>query len=948
MKKFFFLKWNRFLKILGIIAIVLFALIPAYRLASVALNVGENNLSNDYLAFSKTIIPIMNNGFSVIDLGQTCFRGQCEPLTMYLIAFMAKISYWNVRLEITFSIIVALATALLIYFLVAGITFHPKKLWALIFISAFSFSFTLISTYTFGQASVYTTTAFFGLCVGLFGIKFLANTYKGVALLILGGWISVWSYGAGLLSIPILFVGLIAGFRKRNFYFIWIASLLIIAIPYFQASLLNQANSTTKIELISLLRVDWVVQLVGLFFSNGFGLSPFSTQEIIFKSDPMLFGYFGISLLVLGAVLVLRFYGIKNIYLFFPEMGLLMFGLGTAWIISVIRAGIVPWYVSNVVPFWIGLAGIYFSLIVSKAPTQFFIPRFVKILAIAFFVLVMVLFIHSNIQYEDKIFHIISRAPASVSCLRDYQIAPTFCEPYLYQWEPGQPESIFTLGAALKKYELSVFAPSQEWSLQGDYPFNSVHIYTSAKGENPYWIDDGGNISSWNDYHRLNLALPATSSIEWELDVPTNLIDGKFSTQAAINPFGKTAITDQTKVSLDIVISPAENSGGETQKYSLPLDGNHAGWIPIEFPINSYKGKKIRVSIMSVTMAGETSAVIVLKYPKIDLDLQGTLSNSSNTYSPENVVDVKNQSNLIQLFPINSNKGIDISQISYINLSLDPVNKTLTNEKNRVGGFSFQNKGNFCISNDTYFYMTITADKNSGSSPSRYYSDIAFSYITSDGESVNSQVVLPMLRDGDTHTYTYPLKLLRNPSYITGLEIAPMANHEEIGYNIHNIGFYNDGISTSKCIGSPMVDILPKEPAIQIIKKDIVSQTFIAECNGLSQVQLLFGTYLKKNSHPVIVTISEINNGLSNLIFKDTIPPDTLNDNSWYRVNFPEVDNSKNMSFQIDISSPDSRNGDAVTVWQSDKDVYPLGSEYVNGKPVSKDVSFRYVCTITP
>jgi hypothetical protein len=623
---------------------------------------------------------------------------------------------------------------------------------------------------------------------------------------------------------------------------------------------------------------------------------------------------------------------------------LVSYGLGTAWIISAIRAGIVPWYVGGVAPFWIGLAGIYYALIQSKAGAGVSTPASVKVLAIGFFAMITVLFIHSNLRYEDKVFHIQSRAPVSVSCLRNYRTAPTYCEQYLYQWEPGHPEDIFALGAALEEDQLSVFAPSQEWSLQGDYLFDSVRILPSGQGEKPYWIDDAGKAASWKDYHRLNLALPASSAIEWELAVPGNLSHTVFSTEVAIDPFGRIGSAARPKAALDISVSPAENDQGEVVRSALSLDASQTGWTAVEIPLDAYRGQDVTVSIVSRAISGEVPAVVVLRYPRVDLDLKGGLTGSPDSYDPENTADMDGQLNVVHLFPLDPTGGIAESQVSYTNLSLDPTGRSLTSEGNTVGQIAFRNRGNFCISEDSYFYVSISADESASGPTRRYYANLDFAYVTAEGHSTTSQVNLPMLRDGKARTYTYPMKLLADLSGLSMLRITPMANHPEIGYTIHDAGFYTNGTVPDQCAEVRLFDAPQKEPAGEIVGQYTISQTFVAECDGLSQVQLLFGTYFKTNAHPIVVRIAEINDDGRKLVFRETIRPGVLDDNSWHTTRFPSVESSRGKNYRIEIASPKSVQGDAVTVWQVNADVYPLGTEYINDMPIAKDLAFGYVC----
>jgi hypothetical protein len=929
--------------VIGIIFIIALSLIPVYRMSSIALTVGENNLSNDYITFSKTIIPIVNNQFTLKDWSQTCYRGGCEPLTLYVIALIAKLSHWNVFTEIGFSIGISIFSVFLLYHILADRKYNLQRLWLLVIISGLLFSFTCISTYTFGQAAVYTTLGLFGLCIGLYGLKFYANTYKGLIFIIIGGWISAWSYGAGILSIFILFIGLLLWFRKKVFYLLWVISSIVIGFPYIYSMFLNQPNSAGNNQIISLFRFSWVIQLIGTYFSNGFGLLPFSTNEVLFSSNPLLFGYSGIIFLIIGLFFMIRFYGIRNIKNYYPEIGLILFGIGTAWITSVIRIAITPWYVMSMAPFWIGLVGIYYSMFIEKNNFRLKIPILIKIVSIIFFSVIVILYVHSNIQYEDKIFHIKSRAPVSVSCLRNYKTAPTFCEPYLFQWTPGNPAYMFDLGSILENNQLSVFAPHQEMSLQGDYLFNSVKIHSSHQGTNPYWVDNSGNYTQWSDYHHLNLALPVYSSIDWIIDVPKELVNGKFSTQIAMDPFQKGKGDIKHNTILKIKISTSDGHLVEIQSYLLSAQDVHANWIPVEFPITSYRGKKLIISITQESVGG-VGQTIYLRYPKISIEIAKKQAEITYIYQPENIININKQPYIYNLLPISSRPDIGINQLSYNNLLNNISTNTLSNIKDKTGEIVFQKNGNDCISIDSNLYITVTSNVSPSLMAGYNFSLINISYIGNDGENYDDQEILPMLKDGKKHTYSYPLKIINNLSYLTRVKLIPNPNDPEIEFEISNMGFYSEKKYSGNCVQQPLIDIPPKEPAGEIIKDIEVSQTFIPSCDGLSAVQLYFGTYYKKNSYPVIVKISDMDKDVTNMIIDDVIPPQSINDNSWFTVDFPKIEKSKDKTYRIDITSPLSKPGNAVTIWQSDKDVYPFGTEFINNKPIEKDITFRYRC----
>ena len=60
--------------------------------------------------------------------------------------------------------------------------------------------------------------------------------------------------------------------------------------------------------------------------------------------------------------------------------------------------------------------------------------------------------------------------------------------------------------------------------------------------------------------------------------------------------------------------------------------------------------------------------------------------------------------------------------------------------------------------------------------------------------------------------------------------------------------------------------------------------------------------------------------------------------------NFPPLYNSKGEMFYFSFESPQSKNGDAITVWATDVNRYYRGSIYLNRKKSTGDLRFITYC----
>jgi hypothetical protein len=118
-----------------------------------------------------------------------------------------------------------------------------------------------------------------------------------------------------------------------------------------------------------------------------------------------------------------------------------------------------------------------------------------------------------------------------------------------------------------------------------------------------------------------------------------------------------------------------------------------------------------------------------------------------------------------------------------------------------------------------------------------------------------------------------------------------------------------------------------------------VGQTFVAHENGLSRVDVLLATYMRKNTHPVTFRLKQSPDATD--IATITINAARVKDNAFHQFKFAPIADSKGKSYFFVLESPQSVPGNAITIWHSPDDVYDEGAMIVDGQATQGDLAFR-------
>lgn len=128
----------------------------------------------------------------------------------------------------------------------------------------------------------------------------------------------------------------------------------------------------------------------------------------------------------------------------------------------------------------------------------------------------------------------------------------------------------------------------------------------------------------------------------------------------------------------------------------------------------------------------------------------------------------------------------------------------------------------------------------------------------------------------------------------------------------------------------------------ELIAPAIIGQTFTAEYQGLSLVQVRFATLARANTGPVIFHL-RASPEATNDLFTTTIEATDLEDNAYYTFEFPPIRDSAGRSFYFCLEAPEAEHGNAITVWGATEDFYPAGEAVLRGleERSVRDLAFR-------
>lgn len=131
--------------------------------------------------------------------------------------------------------------------------------------------------------------------------------------------------------------------------------------------------------------------------------------------------------------------------------------------------------------------------------------------------------------------------------------------------------------------------------------------------------------------------------------------------------------------------------------------------------------------------------------------------------------------------------------------------------------------------------------------------------------------------------------------------------------------------------------------APELFDQQEYGQTFVVQQDGLSRIDLYMATYARTNTHPVLFQLYRgvpQSNSQAERLVELTIPPEAVSNSGPTTINFQPLPGTAGEILYFSVQSPGSVPGNAFTVYQSDKDMYPGGDRLVDRAAQPGDLAF--------
>jgi len=767
------------LKILGIISFIFLTFYPAFRMGVFLLENGWDNISNDTLLYGPLWDQILNGKYIWKNLFRDTFL-YGHSLLVPILSLLLFFSFFALKLYFILLIGLALSfLSLLLIFdsLVYKMTSRWK--WVLLPILAFLFfSTSQISTYENEFSTFAEGFGILGISIGIWGLCRFPGRWFGIVLMVLGGILSSWSFGRGPMIWPCFLLGLILlDFRKITHYLAWLFGAGISSVPYLLYLIIDPIKSHNQ-GIISFFNFPLIIKSIGFPFLNNWA------QDL-----PYLRGAIGLVLLILALGWLFSTRKREIIQRAVPALILIFFALLHMWQLGLSRQGLSPRYQRALMVFWIGLTGLFFifvtsELIKEKSFNSKINFRFItcSVFGILYLGVLGYFYLSSNVSFEGKSFFLKYRTPAASSCLRNFDKAPTYCEPMLFCWELTQYYEFPELAGFFHKNKLNVFSHKQKWTLQGDFILENVQIKEHPKTPDIFWTQGLTNHPlPFSDYRKLNLFLHSPNSLEWTISIPRNIKNAELHSAVAIS---QSAPMDPKSDGVIFEIS-VTRKGRKNEIYFRKLVLPHERkWEPLKISLNKFAGEAIRIQFSSESRRNPDHDWAMYRFPYVQIDLDSGGSDKSDvkekklSFTPGNTEFNPRRPNLSPEgfnFNLNSAENWQTQGMIYTRIQNGGLTASISkNLPNMIYDFPLD----LCLSEFSHLFLKISATSNIFSPIPLFLYRSARVHLQIDGqEGFQKEIWIPLLPDGKFHEYSYELKLLElhGNARLTGISLNPIS-----------------------------------------------------------------------------------------------------------------------------------------------------------------------------
>jgi hypothetical protein len=757
-------------------AVVILTLAPALRLLRILATTGADTpSSDDGVLIPRFLGQVLAGGYNWLRFPEDTFRNSHSHLTTALTYIvMAHWGHFNVYGALYFGVLLAGAKLVLLcdaftYRLRDRAGLRGLLLWPLL--SALVFSVAQMSVFEHGLQTLMTGFSQLGLAVGVWALVRFPGRWLGVVIVVIAALLASFSFASGLALWPLFGFGMAAfRFKKVGQYCLFIAGGALAIGSYYYFMHVDPATVGGSNTIFRPFSFDFLTDTLGRpFVSNLTDLIPTAPAA-------RLIGCIGLVLAVLTIAVIARA-DKRALADARPALLMIASGVLVIWQISLTRFLTAPWYSAFALDFWIGLIGLAYicwSSPLVSASVKEASGKLARTLSpywgVAITVLVLFFWAQANRAWSNKSFFLRTRAPVSAATLRNYRTAPTYSEGTLVVWPMGNPLYASVLAQPFERYHLSVFAPHQEWSLQGDSILDTVEYHQPQGQPTIFWSEDSvPTKTKFTSYRHLNAVIPTAAWISWKVTIPATLEHADFTSAISI---ADSAPKDGSLNHVDFKIYIQGTGGTEKEALSARLDGTNRGWHAISIPLNEYKGQTITLRIAS-SSAGVSGNWALYRFPVIDVDAH----EPSDESKPPGPITPSNT----DLYPGFQQPAPEDFQLSTADADLwkatqlEPVigEPDIQGRWRVTGAFpSLEYRGALGLTAADYcrFYIKIAASADMAPR-------LVTVYCKTSGESGFGvhQFSIPLLPNTEElHTYTFDLRLADDldGAELTGLKIA--------------------------------------------------------------------------------------------------------------------------------------------------------------------------------
>lgn len=125
-----------------------------------------------------------------------------------------------------------------------------------------------------------------------------------------------------------------------------------------------------------------------------------------------------------------------------------------------------------------------------------------------------------------------------------------------------------------------------------------------------------------------------------------------------------------------------------------------------------------------------------------------------------------------------------------------------------------------------------------------------------------------------------------------------------------------------------------------------VGQSFTAQHDHLMAIEVLMGTYNRKNTGELVFHIKRQTGDIIDY-HNSRVHMRNIRDNRYFRFKIPEIKNSKGKKYLFYLEAPYAQPGNAITIWCNEKeDKYREGTKIINGEEMEGDLVFKTIYAV--